>query len=261
MSRRLARRLGAVAFGAVALSACNVDTTVSLAVDPDGSGRVAVTVLIDAEARSQAPGLKDDLRVADLEANGWKIDGPDEADNGALTVTVSHHFDTPEQANALLAAINGEKGPLKGLTLTRTGKESDSTWTLDGRLEVNGGLEAFIDNQTLQTLGVTPYAAQVETSGLDLGAAVTLRFAAVLPGDVSETTGQRDGGVLVWRIPMDGTSSLVTTRTENVDVAANVARVAKPVLVGLFALWVIGIGVLAVRVKRAQDARRPASRP
>lgn len=243
-----------VAFGAVALSGCNVDTAVSLLVEPDGSGRVAVTVVIDSEARSQAPGLKDDLKVADLEANGWQVDGPDETDDGGLTVTISHGFDTPQQATVLLSSINGTKGPLKGVTLARSGSDANSTWSLDGTLEVNGGLEAFVDNETLQRLGVTPYAAQVENSGLDLGAAVTLRFVAVVPGDLAETTGQRDGNAVVWRIPMDGTSTLVTTRSENVDVAASVARIAQPVLIGLLVVWVGGIGVLAMMVKRRQTS-------
>jgi len=250
-----ARRFAAAAMAAVALSACNVDTTASLLVEPDGSGRVTVTVVIDSEARSQAPGLKEDLKVADLETNGWTVDGPDENDDGGLTVTVSHEFDTPEQATALLGSVNGDKGPLKNLALTRTGKDTNSTWSLDGTLEVNGGLEAFVDNDTLQRLGVTPYAAQVENSGLDLGAAVTVRFVAIIPGEIVETTGQREGNAVVWRIPMDGTSSLVTTRADNVDVAASVARIAKPVLIALLVLWVIGVGVLAVLVKRKQAAR------
>ena len=252
-----ARRSATAAIAAVVLSSCNVDTSVSLLVEPDGSGRVAVTVVIDSEARSQAPGLQDDLKVADLEANGWTVDGPDENSDGGLTVTVSHGFDTPQQATVLLSSINGSKGPLKGITVARSGGDANSTWSLDGTLEVNGGLEAFIDNETLQRLGVTPYAAQVENSGLDLGAAVTLRFVAVVPGDIAETTGQRDGNAVVWRIPMDGTTTLVTTRSENVDVAANVARIARPVLIGLLVLWVGGIGVLAMLVKRKQADRRP----
>lgn len=256
MIPRRGRTLVAVAFAAVALSSCNVDTSVSLLVEPDGSGRVAVSVTIDSEARSQAPGLKDDLRLTDLEADGWRVDGPDETDDGGLTVTVSHAFETPEQASVLLASINGTKGPLKNVALTRSGGDANSTWAIDGTLEINGGLEAFIDNETLQRLGVTPYAAQVENSGLDLGAAVTLRFVAVLPGDVTETTGQREGNAVVWRIPMDGTSTLVTTRSDNVDVAASVARIARPVLIGLLVLWVGGIGVLAVMVKRKQADRR-----
>lgn len=259
MTLRRALRLLAATCAVGVLAGCNVDTSVTLNVEPNGSGTVSVTVILDSDALAKAPGIKDDLRVADLEADGWTVDGPDETDDGGLRLVVRHSFDTPQQATTLLGAINGDKGPLHEMALTRSGKDADSQWNLAGRLEINGGLEAFIDSATLQSLGVTPYAEQVEDSGLDLGAAVTLRFVAALPGSVVETTGQLEGTSIVWRIPMDGTTAQIATRTENVDVGANVARVVQPVLIVLLVIWVGAIGMLGTRVRRAQAARRPTT--
>ena len=52
-------------------SACRVDTTVDIRVDDDGSGRVAYTVVANAEAVSLLVDDPTDLRFDDLAAAGW----------------------------------------------------------------------------------------------------------------------------------------------------------------------------------------------
>ncbi len=58
------------------LSACQVDTEVTVQVDDGGSGHVVVDVALDAEAVAQVPGLSDELRTDDLAAAGWAVEGP-----------------------------------------------------------------------------------------------------------------------------------------------------------------------------------------
>lgn len=248
-------RVATLAVATLLLSACNVETVIGLSVEPNGSGEVTITVTADKDVVAQAPNLVTDFRSDDLKAVGWKVSGPRTNKNGSVSVSLRHHFDTPAQATSLLNTINADKGPLHEMALTRSGRDTSSKWNLSGRLEVNGGLEAFVDNKTLELLGGAPYATQLKQSGLDIGEAVTLRFTAALPGDVKDTTGLAEDGVLVWRIPMDGSVTQVATNTQNVDIASTISRVAKPILVGLLVLWVLGIGYLALRVNAVQKRR------
>lgn len=252
---RVTRAVALVA-ACILLGACRVDTDISLKVDPNGSGTVSVTVTADAAVVAAAPSLKTDVRADDLVAAGWQTDGPDETDDGGLTVTFSHRFSTPAEATVLLGQVNGARGPLKNLVLERTGKDSNSTFTLSGTLEVNGGLEAFADDAAIKLLDGAPYADQVRNSGLDLGKIVAIRFAADMPGKVLTTTGTVDGGTLTWRVPTDGTPTDIATATNNVDIASNVARAARWLVGLLAAVWIIGTLVLVAMVASRRGRTR-----
>jgi hypothetical protein len=131
---------------------------------------------------------------------------------------------------------------------------------LAGRLEVNGGLQAFADDATLNLLGGAPYAADVQAAGLDLGDAVGITFNAVLPGTVNNTTGQATEGVITWRVPMDGTPTSLATSVTNVDIASSISRFAKVLVLGLLYLWLIASAILILMVLRARNRRRPTPR-
>lgn len=246
-------RAAAAAAACLVLASCRVDTGIGLSVGADGSGTVTVTVTADADVVRAAPSLKSDLRVDDLTSAGWKV-VPADTDTGGLTVEFSHPFNTPEEATALLGEVNGARGPLKNLVLARSGKVSNSTFTLTGTLEVNGGLEAFADDAALKLLGGAPYQRQVTGSGLDLGKAVGIEFTAVLPGTLVSTTGTAADGTVTWRVPTDGTPADVATVSNNVDIAANVAGVVKWIVAVLGAVWVAGslalFGLVARRTRR-----------
>lgn len=253
MTLRPPARAAAVLLACTALASCRVDTSVDLSVNPNGSGKVSVTVTADADIVKAAPNLKSDVRNDDLTATGWKTDGPDDTEDGGLTVTFSHAFRTPAEATALLAQVNDAKGPLKNVGLARTGKDSNSTFTLSGTLEVNGGLEAFADDAAVKLLGGAPYAEQVQASGLDLGKVLGITFTASLPGTVKQTTGTPAGGTISWRVPTDGTPTDVSTVTNNVDIASNVARVARWLVMAVLIVWVVGALVLVLMIA----SRRP----
>ena len=141
------------------------------------------------------------------------------------------------------------------MVITRTGKDTNSTYTLAGRLEVNGGLNAFADDATLQLLGAAPYAADVQAAGLDLGDAVGITFNVALPGKVNTTTGQSADGVITWRVPMDGTPVDLATSVTNVDIASSISRVAKVLVAGLLVVWVLGSLILIMVVMNARNKR------
>lgn len=257
MSAARLRRITAAVLAVVILSSCRVEVTAHLSVKPNGSGTVTVTVIADKEVVAKAPELTTDLRFDDAVSAGWKVDGPSPREDGGYSLVLSHSFATPEVANALLAQLNGPKGPLHDVLLARSGKDTNSTWTLNGRLEVNGGLESFVDDNTLSILGGAPYADAVKRSGLDLGDAVGLNFTASLPGSVKSTTATREGSTLTWRIPMDGTSTELSTTTENLDVVSTISRVVKPVFLVLMALVLVAMLLLLSAISRAQRRRPP----
>ena len=242
------------------LASCRVDTDVALKVNDNGTGTVSVTVTADADVYKAAPTLKTDVRNDDLTAAGWKTTGPTVTKEGGLTVTFSHGFENPAQATALLGQVNDTRGPLKNLVLARTGKQSDSTFTLTGSLEVNGGLEAFADDAALKLLGGGPYADQVKASGQDLGKVLGISFSADMPGTIVKTTGTATGSVITWRVPTDGTPTDIATSTNHVDIAGNVARVFKWVVLVLLAAWVLGALVLAGMVATRGTPRRRTPR-
>lgn len=259
-ARRVAARTAAALAAVVGLSSCRVDTDIALRVNGNGSGTVSVTVTADADVVKAAPTLKTDVRNDDLTSAGWKTTGPTKTKQGGLTVTFSHSFQNPQQATALLAQVNDMRGPLKNVALARSGKESDSLFTLTGTLEVNGGLQAFADDAAIKLLGGAPYANQVSASGLDLGKAVGISFSAALPGNLVKTTGTAQGSVVTWRVPMDGTPTDIATSTNSVDIASNVARVLKWVVAVALVAWIMGAFVLAAMVARRAPARRRTPR-
>lgn len=252
-------RLTAVIAGlacVVLLSSCRVDSTVSITVERDGSGSLEVVVVADKDIVDQVPRLANDLNFGDMVESGWKLTGPEATEDGGLRVVLKHAFDNETQASALLAQLNGNRGPFRDVRITREGKSRDSVWKLTGRLEVTGGLQAFADDQLLQVVGATPYEATVKDAGLDLGKAISLQVNAVLPGKVQSTTGLAQDGVLTWRVATDGTPVDLATTTNEVDVAGTIGGVLSFVARGLLVLWLAFIGWVGFLVWRKQS-RRP----
>lgn len=260
MSRATSIRIGAAIVASIVLSSCRVDANISMKVKPNGSGTVTVIVTADKDIVSKVPGLEADIRTDDLKASGWVVDKPTKTKEGGLSVTLHHSFLTPQQATAILAQINGPRGPLHDVSVARSGRDTDSTWTLKGRLEVNGGLEAFVDDATLQLLDGAPYAAEVSAANMDLGDAVGIDFAVALPGKVDATTGLADAEMITWRVPMDGTPTDIATTSKNVDIASSVSRVSRVLLLALLALWVVGTLILLMLVLNARNRRQPLRR-
>ena len=244
-SRAVVRVVVALA-ATVVLSSCRVDQTVSLEVSPNGSGRITVALAADAGVVAKVPDLAADVRTDDLEESGWDVDGPDKTDDGGLRLVLTRDFDTPEQATAILSQVSGANGPLRTVTLARSGKDTNSVWNLTGSLQVTGGLRAFIDDAGAELIGGAPFAGEVKDAGLEIGEAVGIEFTASLPGKIDSTTGVAGDGGITWRVPMDGSTIDVATTATNVDVGASVARAGRGILRFLFVVWSIGaLGLLA----------------
>lgn len=258
--RQTLSRIGAVCVAVVALSSCRVDQSISLNVKPNGTGSVTVIVTADKDIVTKVPSLAQDIRTDDLKKAGWKVNGPTKTKSGGLTIELVHSFNTPTEATAILGQVSETRGPLHEMVLTRSGKDTNSTWTLAGRLEVNGGLDSFIDDAALDLLDVSPYAAEVADAGLDLGDAVGITFTASLPGGVDATTGLQKDGAITWQIPMDGSRVDVATTTTHVAVGSSIARVGRTLLLALLALWITATLILLLLVANARNRRQRTPR-
>ncbi|HVE19150.1 MAG TPA: hypothetical protein VNB52_08695, partial [Ilumatobacteraceae bacterium] len=157
-------RRALIVIAVMVLSSCHVNATVDISMSADGSGRITVTAVADADVVKKAPGLADDLRFDDAKAAGWTVTPPTSTDDGGLQVELNHPFANPEEATALLQSINGSGGPLHGVTLTRVVSNAGTTVSLAGSLRIDG-MAAFADPDVLAAVGATPYAEEVVASG------------------------------------------------------------------------------------------------
>ena len=250
------KNFGLVAAVAI-LCSCQVNAVVTLDVAQSGAGTVTLNLIADLEVVAAAPNLVDDLRFDDATAAGWVVTRPNKTADGGLQVSLKHTFDNAEQAGVILNQLSGEFGPFKQMSLSRDGKDTDSTFTLDGILQVDGGLNAFADARLLRTIGGAPFADNVQQAGLDLGKAMTIDFVATMPGVVERTTGFDTANTVTWRVPLDGSEQSVLTTSRNTAVRATVARLVAGLFKFLLLAW---LALMAVVVARVLYRRRGASR-
>ncbi len=258
--------------GALALSACRVDVNVNVSMADNGSGAVAVTVETDAEVVARAPGLADDLRLTDVEAAGWTVEGPTVTPAGGLTVTLQHPFSTPEEATALVASLSGTDGPLRSVAFSRTVTERAVTYrvTGSGRLD---GVGAFTDPDLVAAVGATPYLDDIVAAQISPDDAVGLEFSVALPGtvdagsaaaaavsaavsvSVSVSAADADDRTLTWAIPADGTTvDLATTSVRSLERGGVWPALASGALIALV-VWVVAAVGAVVLVARARSRR------
>lgn len=245
---------------ALVLSACRVDANVDVEMAEDGAGLITVTAVADAALVDQAPGLAEDLRLDDLVAAGWVVQGPAPTADGGLSLVLRHPFTTPEEATALLRSLNGSQGPLLDVAVTRTPGERSVDLAMSGFAGTIGGLAAFADNDLLAAVGATPWSAELAAQGLTLDEALAMSMSAAFDGEVVSTTGTTgDDGRIRWSIPLDG--SLVELATaSNVSLARGGLWRALPyVTLAALVLWVLAATALLwrmVAVRRAAARRR-----
>ena len=250
------KRFIALCCAVVLLASCRVDTQVSMVVNPDGSGNVTVTIDVDKEIVQRSPDIADKLDFSDLEKNGWQLTKPVDTASGGKQVVLVRNFANESEATAVLAQLNGDRGPFREVILRRGGKARDSSWNLSGRLEVTGGLQAFADDQLIAALGATPYENTVKSQNLDLGKALTIEFVVSLPGELKSSTAIPENGTLTWRVATDGTPVDLATSTENVDVVGTLGGIASKIGLVLLIAWLGLMAVLGALLYKRQYERQ-----
>ena len=255
MSRRPVRRLATttplLALAALAVAGCEVNTTVDLTVEDDGSGAVTAEVTLDEEALARVPDLDDNgvsdatdlaalVRADDLGQAGWEVTAPATAD-GVTTVTATKPFGTPDEAVAVLEELTGADGALRDLAIERTTGFGTTSYDLAGTLDLSGGLEAFGDAGLAELLDGEPLgedAAAIEQRlGAPLADAFTFDLSVTLPGSLDAGTGEDRGGAALWSPRLgDPAVDLAASSTERrtpVFVLAGVAVLSTVALVAL----------------------------
>lgn len=252
------------------LAGCRVDVGVDVQMAQNGSGTIIVTAAADAAVVSAAPGLADDLRLDDVRAAGWAVDGPTATAGGGLQLVLRHDFSTPEQATALLASLNGPQGPLQAVLLSREATDSAITYTVSGKAGLEAGLASFADPDLLAAVGAEPYADQVREADVSPADAVAITLTMRLPGEVVSTTGEQGTGgmlgeapdstiapYLTWSVPTDGSSTdLATTTRESLERGGIWSPLATVALVALVAWIVLSLVLIALVVRKRRQVRR-----
>ena len=132
----------------ILLTGCRLDVDVATTVAEDGSGTVVVTVHADDELLAAAPGLVADLRLDDLTAAGWTVDGPVSAAGDGTRLVLTKPFASPEQANLVLAEVGA---PLQ-VALAQAREFALVRTTVTGAV-TGVDLDAFADAELVQALG------------------------------------------------------------------------------------------------------------
>jgi hypothetical protein len=239
----------------VTLAACRVESVVTLNVKPNGSGTVAVVTTANAAVVAAIPNLAEQLALDDLKTAGWEISDVVSTEDGKLQVRVAKQFATPDEATLILNELSAEYGPFRNMSLVREGKDTDSSWTLNGDLQVTGGLNAFADSALVALIGGAPFEDALVESGQDIGQAVGITFKAVLPGDVVSTTGLDEAGTLRWNVAFDGSTQSVAAVTQNTAVASTIAGIFEPVLRWMLILWFVAMILFAALVTASRIRR------
>jgi hypothetical protein len=243
---RLRRVLPALLVGLLA-AGCQVQTTVTIHMDDDGSGTVEVAVGLDEAALAELPDLDRSgvgdaadltrlVRVDDLTATGWTVGAPG-ADGDVTWLRATKPFGTPAEAAQILTELTGPEGGLRDFRLERKRSFGSTEYSFAGHADLSGGLEAFGDANLALALDGEPLGEDVaaieERIGQPVSEMLKLDVTVDMPG-----TSQR------WSPVLGGESVAMSTSSTVYD---------PPVLLltALAALCVVALGVvLVVRLRR-----------
>ena len=253
----MARRITLVLVSLLALTACRLDVTVDVVMEPDGTGDVIVVAVADPELVAQVPDLVDDLRLDDAVANGWVVDGPTEAADGSLTITLTHDFTSHvELANVL----NSIGPPFTQMAAARTTEDEQTTNAVNGELQLVNGFEAFADADLVAAVGGQPFAEEIAATGATPEESMSFTFRVALPGELvsAENGTEVDDGVIEFVAPLDGSSLNVFTSAVQRPAGAGSAW-ASPLSTAAFValvVWVVLAGLFIAFVAIARGNKR-----
>jgi hypothetical protein len=174
-----------VGVAALLLAACHAEGRVDVTVYDDGSGVVSVSVGLDAEAVQRVGDLPAAVPTVDLVDAGWKVADP-RKEGGLTWLEATKPFGSPKE----LTQVMSEIGLFRDWSLKVSDGFASTTWELDGRIVVNGGLTQFSDSDLAAALdgmplGMTPDELK---DAVDESGPLTLTVRVNLPGDTDDLT-------------------------------------------------------------------------
>ncbi len=246
------RRLFVLVATTLALSACQVDVSVDVAVEPDGTGLITVIATADAELVAQVPSLANDLALDDVIAAGWSIDGPNPTADGGLTMHMSHPFASATEATNLLQSLGP---PFAQMDFSRSTTGDVTTTSLSGRMVLTS-FDAFADSDLVEAVGSEPFAEQIAENGATPGESFTATLRVALPGELETdltNVAPNDAGVLVWELPNDGTPTLIQAETRQAP--GEGGRWARPLSIAVLVLLIAWVALMTVFIGYVAIAR------
>jgi hypothetical protein len=181
-----AGRLLAALVALLALAGCRMTVAVDVAVREDETGSVTVGVGLDEAALARAGDLDQQLRVDDLVAAGWEVSGPQAEADGLTWVRATRGFAGPEEFAAVMGQITGPDGAFRDWRLTKASGFLETTWDVEGVVDLTGGPETFSDPALAAVLDGDPYGgtlARIEQEeGRPVSEMVDFVVRVTLPG-------------------------------------------------------------------------------
>lgn len=244
---------------ALVLSACQVDASVEVQVEDDGSGTVTLTTAFDENVVAAAPELVEQLRVEDLANAGWAVDGPREAETGGtIVVEASKGFASSGDLAGVLDEIAGPGTLFSDFEVIRSRSFARTTYELTGRIDPQIPLTTFGDSAIAGLVGDPLGLSIAELEGIagrPLEDTVTLEFEVTLPDSVVANTLEVDGQSAVWQLtPRDPLATDIEVSTSIEDRLPRLWAAVALVALALLATLLV-FRVLARFGKRRTDER------
>jgi len=253
-------------------SACRVDATVTVEVADDGTGHVDVAVQLDGAAADAIGGLDERVRVADLVDAGWTVDGPHGTDGSGARISVRKAFDHQDRLAAVLAEVAGPTA-ISEVRLVRQREFAETTWRLDGRIDLSSGLDLLADDDLAVALDGLPFARSdgelAELAGCgdgscDPASSFSLTLVAAMPVDPDDVADLSASGGDAGTVPPTGSWTVVlgdpapTLFHATGVLVDDTPRMWRTVSTIAGALFVLVAGFQVVRLVTARRRRRVA---
>ncbi|HUP70532.1 MAG TPA: hypothetical protein VM142_12070 [Acidimicrobiales bacterium] len=198
------RRLLLAGLALFVLGGCRADVTVAVRASAEGDGEISAAVSLDKEAAEQVPDLAEQLKVEDLKAAGWRIEGPAPAPGGRTRIKAIKAFASPAEATGIFEELTGPNGPFASLRLARHRSLLKTRTSLNGAVDLAAGLEAFSDEVLKERLGGLPLGVEPGKLEAELGKPLAdifgFRLTAELPGKLD--------GPASWQVRLGQTTAV-----------------------------------------------------
>ncbi len=204
-------------------SGCQVDSTVAIGLAENGSGVVEVGLVLDDAAVEAVGGIDHQIRLDDLVDAGWDVDGPNRSnDSGLTSIVASKAFEVPDRLPSILDEIAGP-GVFERMGLSRERSFARTTWSLSGRIDLSGGIEAFSDPALAEALSGLPLgrtreelAALAGCQGCDPADSFNMHLVVTLPGELIADADLVDGSSATWTVSLADSAPTVVNVTGSV---------------------------------------------
>jgi hypothetical protein len=261
-SRRFLGVLAAVLF----LSGCRLTANVTVTMNADGSGVVAIDLVADADLLAKAPAAVGDLRLDDARQAGWEVTGPAPTPDGGSSMRLAKPFHSAAEAVAVVAEINGPQGPLRDMKFSRSVTFARVDISVSGAVQWEGGMAAFSDAALTKVLGRTPLEQEVAASGVAPEDALALTVTVKLPGKVAGNGRTTDDGTVTWtpvlrgagRTEIEAHSSVVDRAAQSARRTERLARTALAIYIGVV---VVGLAAIVLVILRRRSMASPPHTP